>query len=261
MKKILIPLILLVCLSLTACSKKVTAESLIDRAVSTTYSGGTLSGRIIFELKLDSDLMIGDGALSTYMKGKVDFKGDRDICYMSSDVLADIMGVTDIRHTEQWSVVKDGLFLSYTRSGEGGDWTYDTRLINTEDTAANSMVNDMMLLDSKSFTDLRLMDKEEGYFVTGATDGEHIDRAMGGVAGLGDELGGLAGPVGVTMQFDKKTLECVALVYDFSTAVADTEGMKTDIFMMGIQIDSHSDEKVQIPEEVKTSAVRKGEEK
>lgn len=244
---------------LTACgrSPRVTAEGLIDGAESKKPAGSTVTGTIAYDLSVVmnlSDVADQPVYMRTQLKGAIEVKGDDSVCYMKSQVGASIMGVSDTSVAEQWTEIRDdGTALSYY-SEDGEKWILRTEKLTVSGNPPVSSLLDIFELKSSDFTGLRLMSSGDGgYAVTGMVDGRTIEEKFGSLDDLSGGLGNTGGMVEVTMLFTGEG-ECRSVVYDFAPGQED-EDTDVEAYRFGVNIESYSDEKMEIPAEVLEGSV------
>lgn len=266
MKKRSLPLflvtVMLFSLLTVACGAKTpTAQELVDNAFSTMPTDKTnLKMEMYTEMSTESDLLGQTVSMNTVMDIDLDIKSTTDVGYTSGVIKLEMFGMEIEQATEVYVDMKEG--INYTLTD--GTWYKEAM---SEEELSHPSEEEVQSIRAESFTDLTLVEDENEenteWIVTGVLDyskivelfGDNLTESMGTAIDT-DIFSDFK--MQVEMTFDKethelKTIKCVSDEENLNKLALD--GVSYDALEIFITLNDTTDLVVEIPEEVKTTAV------
>lgn len=195
---------------------------------------------------------IGD-ELAIKLDANMNCVANETVSHIKGDLTAEFFGMNETVPIETYVEKTETGFTSYTLADDV--WTKQA-LSEDENEMFKYGETESMISNKDNFTELKMLENETEYVVTGKISSEKITSLY---ANMSDELSSMSGvsaitcDFDVTMTFDKET----KLVKTITASIADFEadGCNFKSIEITLTINKINDVEVAIPDEVKANAV------
>lgn len=237
--------------SLTGCSEKVTAESLIDNAFK-DVENMELEMSMELEMEVSASDMTVDVALD--MVG--DIETSKKASHVDMDVTMNLMGMEMSESTETYAIVDGDTLITYTYDADYDQWYYVES--EYQDKSAE--------LSSDLFENLEMEETDDGYKVTGVV--KDINELMTGMSGdatteaVVDALKDIDVVATLIFNEDKAIEEMIILFEVDEEDVIDIDGMgqaKISNMELAVEFKNLTGDEVELPVEVEENAISEDE--
>lgn len=256
--------------SLTGCSlfEKTTAEGLVAEGLNTLYNAESMEMNMSMDIAVTAEIEDGFTMdMGVEIAGDVESEGE--ISHAEMDMGITAMGMNFEESVETWSKVDDDETVTYTKTGEDGNWIIETADgVDTEGKDVEVTEEDVL----KIFSNLELQEREKGddYVVTASLSLDELVELTEDVADNADDIFELFEELGmdsdidmdfdIEMVFDAEDKQITNLVFDISGDSLSDEEMEITKFEMAFKFKSFNKElDLSIPKKVKEEAVEEYE--
>lgn len=251
-------------------SGDVTAESLIDGLSDAAHADETVDADIDMNVEMSMSLPDESGNAQDYninMNVDLHSVSSKTVSHTEGSMVSDMSGETENTDVEIWVTNDDNGVASYIKNGDSWIKSVETTNSFNAATTVSSFKSDM-------FSDLKLEEEDEGYYVTGFIDANSLSNVIGSLDSS-TMSSGISQPVAVEMFFNKDTRELNGINFDMSDAVksamessVENSGanvsdsnysVNIDRYVFSIMINGYSKDALEVPEDVISTAVVENE--